>query len=261
MRGGYLMADDFFQGIMRWTVERNSITRTLPGFYYDHGSLAAICTASTRRVRRLIPHPDLIPIELTPGRCLVAFAAFEYRKTDYGPYNEVSISFLASHRKRPFPLITPARVLLSRVIPSYVWQLPVTTEIARAGGVELFGYPKFIADIDFSKSTEQVTCSLSVSGSDILRMSGRVLPTKRGKPRRYLTYAVDQGMLVSGNFLVNPVDFAESRRRGDVILEIGTEHPICQALQEIELAEHPLLYQFSPRGQLILCPARNVRDA
>ena len=255
------MTSAFFQGIMRWNIERNGTPRTLPGFYYDNLSLAAIFTASTTKVRNLIPHPDLIPIELTPGRCLAAFAAFEYRRTDFEPYNEVNISFLVSYRRRPFPLITPVKVLLSRVIPSYVWQLPVTTEIARAGGVDLFGFPKFIADIRFLKNTEHIACSLSVSGSDILRMTGRVLPTGRGKPMRYLSYAVDKDMLVSGNFLVNPLEFAESRRRDDLGLELGTEHPICQALRGIELAKHPLLYHFSPRGESILFPARNVSDA
>jgi len=51
----------------------------------------AVYTASTRRVRRLLPHPAMNPIEMFPGRCMVAFTAYEYRKTDIGPYNEFSI--------------------------------------------------------------------------------------------------------------------------------------------------------------------------
>lgn len=255
------MTSDFFEGIMRWNVEKNGTTRPLAYLYYDNLLLAAAYTASTTRVRKLIPHPDLHPIELVPGRCLVAFAAFEYRKIDHEPYNEVNISFFVSHRRRPLPLLTLASVLSSRVFPTYVWQLPVNTEHARAGGVDLFGYPKFLADIEFSKSEEQIECTLSVSGSDILRLAGRVLPTRPGKPMRYATYAVDNGSLLTINFLVNPLEFAQSRRREDFMLQVGQGHPICQALHEIELARHPLLYQFSPRGEAILFPARNVRDA
>jgi len=255
------MTTDLFQGITQWNVERNGTIRRLPYFYYDILSIAAVYTASTNRVRRLLPHSDLLPIELVPGRCLVAFAAFEYRKSDGDPYNEFNISFLVSHRRRPIPLVTLARALASRVYPSYVWQLPVTTEHARAGGVDLFGYPKFIADIQVSQDPNRVECTLSDAGSDIIRMTGRCLPTKRGKPIRYLTYAIDDSVLLSANFLLAPHEFGESRRKSDLVLEIGTEHTICQALHSIRLARHPLIYQFCPRGEMILFPGRNVRDA
>lgn len=254
------MSSDFFKDMMRWNVERNGTSVLLPYFYYDNLSLAAVYTASTSAVRKLIPHPNMLPIELTPGRCLVAFACFEYRKCDDDPYNEVSISFLVSYRRRPVPLITLARVLRNRVVPSYVWQLPVTTEAARAGGVDLFGYPKFVADIRFSKNKERTECSLSVLGSDILRMTGRTLPTKQGRQMRYISYAIDKGALVAVNSLVNPYEYAESYDKKDVELEIGKEHSICQVLHEIDLAKNPLVYQFSPRNEAILFPAHNIED-
>jgi hypothetical protein len=255
------MTTDLFQGITQWNVERNGTTRRLPYLYYDVLSIAAVYTASTNKVRRLLPHADLLPIELVPGRCLVAFAGFEYRKTSGNPYNEFNISFLVSHRRRPIPLVTLARALTSRVFPSYVWQLPVTTEHARAGGVDLFGYPKFIADIQFSKDPDRVECTLADAGSDIIRMTGRCLPTKRGKPIRYLTYAIDHGVLLSANFLLAPHEFGESRRKSDLVLEIGTDHAICHALHGIKLSKYPLIYQFCLRGEMILFPGRNVRDA
>jgi hypothetical protein len=46
-----------------------------------------------------------------------------------------------------------------------------------------------------------------------------------------------------------------------LVLKLGKEHPICHALHSIRLAKHPLIYQFSPRGEAILFPSRNVRDA
>ena len=255
------MTTDLFEGLVQWNVERNGTTRRLPYLYYDVLAIAAVYTASANRVRRLLPHADLLPIELVPGRCLVAFAGFEYRKTSGTPYNEFNISFLVSHRRRPIPLVTLARALASRVYPSYVWQLPVTTEHARAGGVDLFGYPKFIADIQFFQDTNRVECTLADAGSEILRMTGRRLPTKRGKPIRYLSYAIERDVLLSANFVLAPHEFGESRRKSDLVLQIGTDHAICQALHGIRLSKHPLIYQFCPRGEMILFPGRNVRDA
>jgi hypothetical protein len=51
----------------------------------------------------------------------------------------------------------------TRVVPSFVWQIPVTTEAARAGGLDLFSYLKFVADIHYSKDKERTECLLSVS--------------------------------------------------------------------------------------------------
>lgn len=254
------MTSEFFKNTVRWNVERNGTRVNLPYFYYDNLFMTAVYTASTARVRQLIPHPDLHPIEWSPGRCLVAFTAFEYRKVDDLPYNEVSISFPISYRKQPIPLFSAVRALTSGVYNVYVWQLPVTTEYARAGGVDLFNYPKFIADIQFLKATDRITCSLSESGSEILRITGRVILTKRGQVQRYKSITVDHDTLLSVNSLVNPIEFASSFRRGDVSVEIGKLHPISQALNQLELARHPFSYQFSPSNELILYPARNVRD-
>ena len=91
-------------------------------------------------------------------------------------------------------------------------------------------------------------------------MTGRVLPARKSQILRYVSYTVDQGILLSANSLVNPIEFASSRRRESAVLEVGRQHPICQALNKIQLARYPFAYQFSPRNEMILFPGRNVRD-
>lgn len=81
----------------------------------------------------------------------MVFSAYEYRKTDADPYNEVSIAIMATFQQRQIPGVTLAVQAMRHRFTSYVWHLPVTTERARVGGVELFGYPKFIADISFER--------------------------------------------------------------------------------------------------------------
>ena len=99
---------DLFKGVMQWeiTAKDISIETKLPVFYYDNTSMTAIYTASTDKVRRLLPLPDMHPVEAMSGRALVAFTAFEYRKTDIDPYNEFSISFPITFRKKAIPGIT-----------------------------------------------------------------------------------------------------------------------------------------------------------
>jgi len=258
--GALMTTSGFFEGLMQWNVERNGTIRPLPYLYYDCRSFAAVYTASTSKVRNYIPNADLHLLELLPGRCLTAFAVFEYRKTSGDPYNEISVSFIVSYRKHPLPFVSISRMMVSGMVSSYVWQLPVNTEDARAGGVDLFGFPKFLADIDISSGHERIGCSLSVSGKEIINISGPVLPTKQGKPFRYVSYAIEGSSMVSVNMLLNALDYAESRNNNAVDLVIGEGHPICDALRGIDLAERPLIYRYIPRSEAILFPARNLKD-
>ena len=252
------MSREFFENWTRWDFERNGTQRKLPYFYYDNTSLVSIFLAASSKIEQLLPHPSMKPVEMVPGRCIVAFAAFEYRETDFEPYNEFSISFLISFGKPRIPGFTAARMMLSRTTSSYVWQLPVNTEHARAGGVDLFGYPKFLADINFEKSDDWISCTLSEGGQEILQLKGRRLPTRMGKLTRYITYAVENGNPLVAEVLVNPIEYAEMYGGRAVELELGSGHRISEVLKQIDLGKRALAYQYSPVNEAILFPARNV---
>jgi len=257
---GGKMTTNFFDNIQKWQIERNGTQGLLPAFYFDNLFLTGVYSASTKRVRELIPHTDLHPVELWPGRCLVAFTAFEYRKPEIEPYNEFSISFIVRYKKIPIPIISAIKAFSSSVLAVYVWQLPVTTEAARTGGVDFYNYPKFLSDIRFIKTKDTVTCILKDSNTEILRMIGKIIPTKEVSPIRYVSYTVMQNNLLAINTLVNPLEFGVSNHNDDVVIQIENEHPLGQEINKLGLGKHPLSYQFSPRNESILFPARNVRD-
>ena len=254
------MEDDFFEGVVQLDVSAGTFTGRLPIFYYDCTSVTAIFTASTSKVKQYLPHPDMRLIEFVPGRCLVVFTAFEYRRTDIDAYNEFSIACLARFRQMQIPGLSIARHMLKRCFPAYVWHLPVTTEIARAGGVELYGYPKFIADIEFQRPEGWVECRLSEQGTHILTLRGKDLPTAKGKALRYVTYSVKDGTPLMTNVCVNPVEFAQSRSGKAAELEIGAGHSICDELRSIDLGKKPVIYQYSPVNEAILFAGRNLMD-
>lgn len=175
------MAGDIFEGIKQWEYERDGTKFLLPGFYRENASITAVYTAASKAVRELLPHPDMTPVELSPGRCMLAFTAFEYKDSDIGSYNEFSIAFLITFRKRQIPLFTAMRQMMSGEMSAYVWQLPVTTELARRGGVDQYGYPKFLADITFAEHDQTISCTVTEGGAEILTLEGKILPTARGK--------------------------------------------------------------------------------
>ena len=254
------MASEFLNNVIRWKVERKGSERFLPYLYYNIAWIAGIYTASTVKIRQLLPVSKFEPIELYPGRCLVAIAFFDYKELDHEPYRETSISFLVRYRKRTVPVIDVLSMVRSKVFPSYIWKLPVTSEYHCSGGVELYGYPKFMADIDFNMNETLVECTLSASDQMIVKLTGNVLPVSVGHQMRFLTYTGEEGTLIMANAIVNPLQYAESRRKRDLSLKIGSEHEICETLRFIKISLHPLLYQFCPRGESILFPGRNILD-
>lgn len=254
------MSGELFKGIKQWEFDWEGRKAKIPVFYYDNTTFSAIYTASTSSVKRLLPDKEMKPTEVYPGRCMVAFTAFEYRQTDIDPYNEFSISFLVTKGEPQIPGITGGRQLLQRCFTTYIWQLPVTTEIARVGGVDLYGYPKFIADIDFEREKKWIQCRLSENGKHILTLRGKTMPTSKGKLTRYITYSVMNGITLAANVYMNPTEFAQSALPGSAELEIGTEHSISRTLSGIGLSKNPLLYQYVPENEAILFAGRNLID-
>ncbi len=255
-----MVASEFFDNWVRWKFERNGTVEILPFFYYDAAAFTAIFVASSAKVKNLLPRREMNPVEIFPGRCLVAISAFEYRKTDGPPYNEVSIAFLITYKRMQIPGLTVSKMMLKRVYLTYVWLLPVTTEEARAGGVDLFGYPKFIADIDFNDDGDWVTCSLAENNREILQLSGKKLESKQGKRTRYRSYNVEKGAPLIAEFLVNPKMFAQAIGGRTARLELGSDHPISDTLEQIGLSKRAILYQYIPTAELILFPAINITD-
>jgi Acetoacetate decarboxylase (ADC) len=232
----------------------------LPVFCYDNSTLSLVCTASTARVRPLIRIPDARPMELMPGRCLVTLNCFEYRKTDIGPYNEVAISFLIVRSGLNVPGLTFLYELVRRRFGAYVWQLPVTTEVARDGGLEIYGYPKFLADIRFTNDGGRFRCVVAERGAAILTAEGPVLPVRPQPGLRFVTYSLKDGIPLRANIVQNATMGAIGICRRDVSLALGNDHPVARQLSELKLGSRPLAYVYAPRSESVLFAARNLMD-
>jgi len=252
---------DFFKGVIQWEMMMKdlSLEGKLPVFYYDNTAMTAIYTASTAMVRRALPLPDMHPVEVWKGRSLVAFTAFEYRRTDIDPYNEFSISFPITFRKRSIPGLTVLSMMARRYFTAYVWQLPVTTERARKGGVDMYGYPKFLADIVFSHEGNMLVCALSEGGRNILTLKGKKIRTSEEKVNRFKTFSIKDGVPLAANVYMNPIEFGKSISRGAARLTLGN-HDIAGKLREMDLSEKPLFFQYMPVMEAILYGPRNLMD-
>jgi hypothetical protein len=254
------MAGDIFEGIKQWEYEREGTKFLLPGFYRENASVTAVYTAASKAVKALLPHADMTSVELSPGRCMVAFTAFEYKDSDIGPYNEFSIAFLITFRKRQIPLFTAMRRMMSGEMSAYVWQLPVTTELARRGGVDQYGYPKFLADITFKKGAKTISCTVAEGDAEILTLEGKILPTARGRQSRSHSYSLLDGIPLVTTVLMDYIEQGQSREKDAARLSLGS-HVIADDIRKLGLSKSPVSYMYTPQFHSILFQGRNLIDS
>jgi hypothetical protein len=113
--------------------------------YYDWSAMMAHFPVPAAKVRELPPSDKLKPALLTPGTPVVAFGAYEYREVaDVPPHNEFGITVPVKYE----PAVNiPVPPLLSPHWLTRLWyfvhHLPATEEVARDGGIEGWGHPKF----------------------------------------------------------------------------------------------------------------------
>ena len=258
MKKGILDRNNFFNGLDQ--IEHKDYDVKLPIFYYDNTAMSAIYTASTRKVRKELPSADMHPVEMFPGRCLMVFTAFEYRKTDIDPYNEFSISAVISYGKKAIPGLTSLSYMLKDCFTAYILHLPVTSERARRGGVEMAGYPKFLADITFTREKGYTTCTVAENGRKILSLRGKNTKTSRGRLTKYIIHTMKNGIPLKANLYINPKQYCQTIGFGAARLDIGSGHRICTELRDMGLSRLPVLYQYMPSYEAILFNSKNLID-
>lgn len=244
----------FFEGVAQMEATLGDEVVKLPIFYYDGTATSAVFPARFGRLRRLMPDPRICPARLAPGLGAVAVTCFEYRDTDIGPYNELAISVVLNE---PWFLPNlPGRAILAGQrrgqMHAWVHHLPVTTEIARAGGVELYNYPKFVGGIDFEQNAAQRVCRLSEGQEHILTLSGGLIATPRSEQFQLFSHLWMDRQPQSSEFKINATEMGVSLRRSAASLELGDRHPIARELAGLLISRRPIQYQFMARFEAIL---------
>lgn len=244
----------FFEGVPQVEATLAGEPAKLPIFYYDGTAQTAVFPARLVAARRLLPDPRFVPARLAPGVGAVAVTCFEYRDTDIGPYNELAISVVLNDP--PFAANLPGRALLAglrdKQLHAWVHHLPVTTEIARVGGVELYNYPKFIASIDFDEKAGRRTCRLGEGEERILTLDGPLIDTPRSGELQLFSHLWMDRQPQSSEFKLNVLAGGRCLRPGAARLALGERHPIARELAGLLLSRRSLYYELNAPFEGIL---------
>lgn len=249
------MEEIFFAGVNIEQVELSTGVRIgLPVRYYDWSAIMAHFPVPAAAVRKLLPTNKLKPAQLVPGTAILSLVAMEYRQiADVDPYNEFGIMVPVLYEPTVnipgLPLLFPHWF---KRFGLYIHHLPVTTQAAYDFGVEIWGYPKIVAEIRFEDVGQLRRCQLRAEGKDILALEVKKFDT-RAKPMNLYSYTVKNGQLLR-TLIQTQGQFGIARFRGGASYTLG-DHPIADELQALGMGKKAVECLWAPQVQSMLHPA------
>jgi hypothetical protein len=243
--------NDFFTEIEHTPVTWRVLDLCMPVFYQQMAFISVMMLAPLERIKAVLPSTRLHPYRATPGQGLISISAYRYHECDIGPYNEVGLGIPVTLDTRT-PLFTGLLRKPPETLTLYSYHLPVSTEIAREVGVEFAGYPKFVAEIEFTDQEKMIVCTLSEKGSHILTLNGRALATGPAGRFRVELITERNGYLLRSELVMSEHPMGVSSGKGDVTLELG-DHPMAQDIRDLNPGKI-VQYLDCPRAQPVLTP-------
>ncbi len=229
--------DQFFEGTPRETLDMEGEPVEFPILYYDFRMISGTFTVKTKRLKSLLPHPNFRPVEILPGTSMLIVTAFEYLDTSIGPYNEIA---LAIPVKFPpgfvFPGLSAISMMRKNCFYVYIHHLPVTTEIARKGGVHFYNYPKFLAEITFQDQDENLEVTLIEEDELILKMHAEKLPLSRSARLEFHTYSIKENEVMHTFIDGWAPRYGVKMMAHKAKLELGA-HRISQEIAQLNLSK------------------------
>lgn len=196
----------------------------------------AMFAAPRDRVAEMLPD-GLTPIRATRSSAAVTFLCVDYsrigRRGEIVPYNEFGVIFPAVHEGTTTPYLS----LLDAGTGGYVWYLPVTSEPAKALGVEIWGYPKVVSDITHEDDGSKRRTTVTVDGSHLMTLTVKKPPTF-GQESEAAAYTTKDGTLLC----------EQTELRGEVgmwpyskrVSYTFGDHPRAEALADLGLGDRAL---------------------
>jgi acetoacetate decarboxylase len=224
----------------------------LPQFYEDWTMMMAHFPASASRVRGLLPSTKLQPVQIIPGLALVTVAAFEYRHAaTLAPYNEVAmmipVRFQAKSNPPLLPLLFPHWFT---DLGFYIFRLPVTTQEACDIGIEIWGFPKFVADIKFHSDAGVRRCSLQYEGKHVLTLEHNIPVSEVDRSMDFLAYPVKDREFLK-TLVQTKARYAERRLPFGASCTLG-DHPIADELRGLGMWRYSFGRLYGTKAQSLL---------
>jgi len=228
--------------MQNFTIQGRTIT--LPVEIRVARSWAATFTVAAQAAQALIAHTGLEVAQMRPGKAIASLAAVRYEDGDLDRYNEVAVAFVV--RPHDAPETTPGRKAIEvarNKTGIYIHHLPVDQSFTLEAGRTIWGYPKFLADIDIDERPKATRITLRHDGAHVLSLTvRRGIKVWFGLPN-LPTYTFIDGVLRRTAWETFPE--GTRARIGGATLELGT-HPIADELRSIGLPHRAVMTTMVP---------------
>ncbi len=229
----------------------------LPVFCNDGSAMAAFFTCDYKKAAQKLEGTGLYPVEFSKGKAIASIGLFEYRESTLEPYNEGFLMIAVSPQPKMSSLAQRFQLFMkaeNRKLGFYTLDLPITEALPLVAGREIWGVPKFLADISLNFSHDMFTGEvlLKGSGEKILSLESAC---NKGMPFRFLDSMVysnfqDYIIKIISNFSCSVRVFKDKNAR----LKVGAiDHPMAHNLRDLGLdGATPFLLQSTDKIKFIL---------
>jgi hypothetical protein len=216
----------------------------LPIRYIDNRCLAATFLTDLDRAAQVLKGTGLQAVPQEDGKAVVLYLCWEYRKTDIGPYNEVAVTVLAVAPQDPAPAI-------------YVADLPVTTEAANRAGQELWGYNKFVTNIEIKGDGKQFSAIVHDPQNGLISsLEGTRGVSVPVAPTDIYSFSLLEKKIIK-TFVQVPTPWHASGGEGFVLRVGDSTHRMAGHLRTLGLdGARPALVQYADPFQSLLFPGK-----
>ncbi len=227
-----------------------------PNFYYKNSRVTAIFTADLDKLKELMPAKVLEkvqPLQVWPGRGLVAFTAYTYRYCDNDSYEEIGLSVVTNKPdSTSFGPLTLLGQSMSNDFWGYVLKLPVNTELARVRGVVGYNLPKWLTDITYVENDKSVVVEIFDSETKKLDVTLETqkltdLSSKESLVTNSFTNVDRKGQLTTGYSISRQLSHASSSNADSVKLTL-TEGSLSTYIKALKLGKL-MKYEYVPEFQ------------
>jgi hypothetical protein len=235
----------------------------LPVEVRDATAAVAYYVVPAKAAQSLVAPTGLLVARTLPGRTLLTVGAIEYKDGDLGQYREIAITFFVYEPgARSLPLVGATLGLLRGALGAYIHHLPVDGEFTCEAGRAIWGFPKFVTEIDYSTAEGAQTAVLRADGRHVLTQTVRTGGKRKLAERPQVSYALREGVLYRTPSLMAAEGMGI--RFGGEPPELG-DHPIADELRTLGLPRRPLFTTYLGRmtGRFFAAerrpaPARNA---
>ncbi|MCB0386977.1 MAG: acetoacetate decarboxylase family protein, partial [Bdellovibrionales bacterium] len=217
--------------------------------------MGGIFVAPLKAIEEVLPRGPYRPLQISPSHGLVGLHCMEYISSDIGPYNEVSLA-VGVQRKSALPLsgIRILKSILTNTFEARVIDLPVTTEVALQGGLLVYNYPKYLAEITFRETKRYRVCTVRDRESKdlIIEFDGRKLEGQKFQRPvlDFHNYPEKDGQHLHARVEINRIEGSTSFFMAHGRLRIGS-HPRAQTYRRLNLGLL-MQYFYVPNAEAIL---------